>query len=213
MHRYLSLLTFISLVWNQENYLIDNLYLLLNDKNVGPGDNGASVTFGSDDNFDGPVHINGDINLSNFGCPEFLETVSYTGFINWGACDSSIFQEGLFNIDSIQLDVDLIDSLKGLSEHIVPADTKVGREGMPDTLVMTEINFVEGGYWVTQWWYQIPPIFTSWNGFEFTWVDPTTYPENSLALNEPNSARFAIPGTFEAGAGYDAIWFVISGND
>ena len=78
---------------------------------------------------------------------------------------------------------------------------------------MTEINFVEGGYWAAQWTYNIPPVGTPPAEYEFTWVDPGTYPDNSLALDESNSARFAIPGSFETGVGYNAAWLVITGND
>ena len=93
------------------------------------------------------------------------------------------------------------------------ADDKLFRSGKKDTLLMTEINFVSGGYWATQWWYNIPPVGTPPAEYDFTWVDPINYAENSLALDEPNSARFAIPGTFEAEIGYNAIWLVLSGND
>ena len=78
---------------------------------------------------------------------------------------------------------------------------------------MTEINFVEGGYWATQWTYNIPPVGSPPAEYDFTWVDPESYPGNSLALGEPNSARFAIPGGFESEVGYDATWLVVSGND
>ena len=49
------------------------------------------------------------------------------------------------------------------------ADDMLFRSGKKDTMVMTEINFTESGFWASQWWYNIPPIGGPPNEFDFTW--------------------------------------------
>jgi hypothetical protein len=78
---------------------------------------------------------------------------------------------------------------------------------------MTEIHFADGGYYATQWWYNIPPIGNPGAEFSFTWVSPESYPATSIALSEPGGARFGVPGSFEPGVGYDAGWLIVASTD
>ena len=39
---------------------------------------------------------------------------------------------------------------------------------------MTEINFVPGGYWATQWWYNIPPVGTPPAEYDFLYDSTAT---------------------------------------
>ena len=93
------------------------------------------------------------------------------------------------------------------------ADQKLFRVGQKDTLIMTEIHFADGGYYATQWWYNIPPIGNPGAEFSFTWVSPESYPATSIALSEPGGARFGVPGSFEPGVGYDAGWLIVASTD
>jgi len=64
---------------------------------------------------------------------------------------------------------------------------------------MTEINFVEGGYWAAQWLYNIPPIGNPPVEFEFTWG-------NSGDLTTPGTINFfGAPPGFEPGFGYTMV--------
>ena len=193
---------------------------------IGPGNTGT-VNFGSSDQLEGKVHTNGAITFSQYGCPDFSGEVNityeaieqYGNGINWGGCSDNVFEDDDGNtiLDTVSQIIfppdNSAETARQNATKTFTADDKLFRSGKKDTLLMTEINFVSGGYWATQWWYNIPPVGTPPAEYDFTWVDPINYAENSLALDEPNSARFAIPGTFEAEIGYNAIWLVLSGND
>ena len=61
-------------------------------------------------------------------------------------------------------------------------------ENKQDTLIMTEIEFVEtGGFWATQWWYLVPPVLDAGAsiGFYYDNSDVAGFPPvefNSLRL-------------------------------
>jgi len=193
---------------------------------IGPGNTGT-VNFGSGDQLEGKVHTNGNMTFSNYGCPDFSGEVNitfeaieqYGNAINWGGCSDNVFEDDDGNtiLDTVSQIIfppdNSAETARQNATRTFRADEKIFRAGKKDTMIMTEINFVEGGYWATQWWYNIPPVGSPPAEYSFTWVDPGSYPDNSLALDEFNSARFAIPGSFEAGVGYDAIWLVVSGVD
>ena len=189
---------------------------------VGPG-NTNTVNFGSGDQLEGKVHTNGNMTFSNYGCPEFSGSVTitheaieqYGNAINWGNCDDNIFEDDDGNIilDTVSQIIFPPDNsaevAKANANRVFTADDKLFRTGKKDTMIMTEINFTEGGYWATQWWYNIPPVGSPPAEYSFTWVyNPELY-GNGLELNEPSSARFALPGTFVPGVGYDAIWLIM----
>ena len=204
------------------------MYFTDEEEPIGPGNTGV-VNFGSGDRLEGKVHTNGVITLSNYCNPEptFLGEVNitqevidqYGNAVNWGGCPDDIFEddEGNSVLDTVSQIVFPPDNsaqiAKANATRTFDADQKLFRPGSKDTLIMTEINFDDGGYYATQWWYNIPPIGNPGAEFSFTWVSPESYPATSLALTEPTSARFAIPGVFEAGSGYDAQWLVVSEND
>ena len=75
-------------------------------------------------------------------------------------------------------------------------------------MIMTEINFTEGGFWAAQWWYNIPPIGGPPNEFDFLW-DST-----SAALNvEEFSIHFGSNNEYLPGLGYDGTFMVVSATD
>ncbi len=193
---------------------------------IGPGNTGT-VNFGASDNLEGKVHTNGVITFSQYGCPEFSGEVNITSeaieqngnAINWGGCSDNVFDDDDGNtiLDTVSQIIfppdNSAEQARQNATKTFTADDKLFRSGKKDTMIMTEINFVSGGYWATQWWYNIPPVGTPPAEYEFTWVDPANYDETSLALDQLNSARFAISGSFETGVGYDASWLILSGSD
>ena len=193
---------------------------------IGPGNTGT-VNFGASDNLEGKVHTNGVITFSQYGCPEFSGEVNITSeaieqngnAINWGGCSDNVFDDDDGNtiLDTVSQIIfppdNSAEQARQNATKTFTADDKLFRSGKKDTMIMTEINFVSGGYWATQWWYNIPPVGTPPAEYEFTWVDPANYDETSLALDQLTSARFAIPGSFETGVGYDASWLILSGSD
>ena len=42
---------------------------------------------------------------------------------------------------------------------------------------MTEINFVEGGFWAAQWWYNIPPVGSAPAEYDFIWDSTSIFPD------------------------------------
>ena len=195
---------------------------------IGPGNTGT-VSFGSSDVLEGKVHTNGVMTFSNWCSPppDFTGEVNVTfeaidqngNAINWGGCDEDVFDDGQGNsiLDTVSQIIfppsNSAEVAKANATRTFDADSKLFRTGKKDTLIMTEINFVEGGYWATQWWYNIPPIGNPAAEYSFTWVDPGSYDEGDLSLDEIRSTRFAIPGTFEPGFGYNALWLVLSPED
>ena len=161
------------------------MYFTNEEKPIGPGNTGT-VNFGASDQLEGKVHTNGDIIFSNYGCPEFSGQVNITneavanggGIGSWGACDESVFEEDIGGETVTILDtVDAIifppensaDVTRAHATRNFEADDMLFRNGKKDTLVMTEINFVPGGYWVAQWWYNIPPLGSPPAEYNFVW--------------------------------------------
>ena len=202
------------------------MYFTHEEAPIGPGNTGT-VNFGGADDLEGKVHTNGSMTFSQYGCPDFTGEVNVTfeaieqngNAINWGGCDEDVFEDSDGNtiLDTVSQIIfppeNSAEVARQNATKTFVSDSKLFRPGKKDTLIMTEINFVEGGYWAAQWTYNIPPVGTPPAEYDFTWVDPASYAENSLALNELNSARFAIPGSFETEVGYDAIWLVLTGSD
>ena len=138
---------------------------------IGPGNTGT-VNFGSGDQLEGKVHTNGNMTFSNYGCPDFSGEVNitfeaieqYGNAINWGACNDNIFEgdDGVSILDTVSQIIfppeNSAEVARQNATRTFVADSKLFRPGKKDTLIMTEIKFVEGGYWATQWWYNIPPV-------------------------------------------------------
>ena len=200
------------------------MYFTNEEKPIGPGNTGT-VNFGSSDQLEGKVHTNGNIVFSNYGCPEFSGQVNITheavenggGIGSWGACDESIFEEEIGGETVTILDtVDAIifppqnsaEVTKANATRIFEADDMLFRNAKKDTLVMTEINFVPGGYWVAQWWYNIPPVGSPPAEYTFVWDAVTTGPQvNSSGIH------FAPNNTFSPATGYDDNFMIMSAID
>jgi len=138
---------------------------------IGPGNTGV-VNFGGNDNLEGKVHTNGQMVMSNYGCPEFTGEVNITfeavdefgnAIQNYDNCNDSFEDDdGNLILDTVSTIIfppsNSAEVARQNATRVFDADDKLFRTGKKDTLVMTEINFVEGGYWATQWWYNIPPV-------------------------------------------------------
>ena len=149
---------------------------------IGPGNTGV-VNFGAGDQLEGKVHTNGDMVFSNYGCPEFSGEVNITfdaidnggGIGSWGACSDDIFEDDDGNtiLDTVSTIIfPPVNSAENARQHATRtfvADDKIFRPGKKDTMMMTEINFVPGGYWVAQWWYNIPPVGSPPAEYDFIW--------------------------------------------
>ena len=181
---------------------------------IGPGNTGV-VNFGAGDQLEGKVHTNGDMVFSNYGCPEFSGEVNITfeaienggGIGSWGACSDDIFEDDDGNtiLDTVSTIIfppnNSAENARQHATRIFVADDKIFRPGKKDTLIMTEINFVEGGYWATQWWYNIPPVGSPPAEYDFFWDSLTT---ESVDAPPVGYSRFGISNLFDdATDGYE----------
>ena len=151
----------------------DFMYFTNEEEPIGPGNTGT-VTFGGSDSLEGSVHTNGTMVMSQYGCPDFTGEVSIThkaiedgGGVQYGPCQD-VFEEE----DDDGETISILDTVKTIdwppsnsaevtrqhATRVIEADDKLFRGNKKDTLIMTEINFVQGGYYVAQWWYNIPPV-------------------------------------------------------
>ena len=203
------------------------MYFTHKEEPIGPGNTGV-VNFGSGDQLEGKVHTNGDMVFSNYGCPEFTGEVNITfeavenggGIGSWGACSDDIFEDDDGNtiLDTVSTIIfppsNSAEVARQSATRVFDADDKLFRPGKKDTLIMTEINFVNGGYWATQWWYNIPPVGSPPAEYDFVYdasshlnpqadagtlhlfanlYDGTTYPPNPA-----NGQNFLIVSAFDA---------------
>ena len=159
---------------------------------IGPGNTGV-VNFGAGDQLEGKVHTNGDMVFSNYGCPEFSGEVNITfdavenggGIGSWGACSDDIFEDDDGNtiLDTVSTIIfppnNSAENARQHATRTFVADDKIFRPGKKDTMMMTEINFVSGGYWVAQWWYNIPPVGSPPAEYDFIW-DSTSVQMNCI---------------------------------
>jgi hypothetical protein len=159
---------------------------------IGPGNTGV-VNFGAGDQLEGKVHTNGDMVFSNYGCPEFSGEVNITydavenggGIGSWGACSDDIFEDDDGNtiLDTVSTIIfppnNSAENARQHATRTFVADDKIFRSGKKDTMMMTEINFVSGGYWVAQWWYNIPPVGSPPAEYDFIW-DSTSVQMNCI---------------------------------
>ena len=149
----------------------DFMYFTNEEKPIGPGNTGT-VNFGTNDQLEGRVHTNGNMAFSSYGCPEFSGSVTITdeavenggGIGSWGACDEGVFEQNIGGET-----VNILDTIAAINfppensaqlvranaDYVFSADDMLFRTGKKDTMVMTEINFTENGFWASQWWYNI----------------------------------------------------------
>ena len=202
----------------------DFMYFTNEEKPIGPGNTGT-VNFGTNDQLEGRVHTNGDIVFSSYGCPEFSGSVTITneavenggGIGSWGACDEGVFEQ---NVDGEM--VNILDTIATITfppensaqlvranaDYVFDADDMLFRSGKKDTLVMTEINFTESGFWAAQWWYNIPPIGGPPNEFDFTWDGV----EQGLEV-DVSGLHFAPNNSYIPGVGYEGSLLILSAFD
>ena len=158
---------------------------------------GPTVNFGGSDVLEGRVHTNSPtITFSNYGCPTFLDRLSVTEPISYGGdtgCLNGLVDD---NDESIIDTVNTILYPPDSSANILIANANrtftadeliTFAPNKKDTLIMTEIEFIEtGGYFATQWWYLIPPVLNSGTEIEFN------YDENTNTQTNPSVERFSL---------------------
>jgi len=134
----------------------------------GPNDR-REVNFSTSDILEGIVQTNGQIVVSDFGCPDFSSAEVYltnSTPIDLGGCSS---YQDLFNVGwgadidtaskpPVKLPPTGYSTLKNVATHTIEADSKIRSSALKDTLIMTDILFKDNGeYRVRQWWYLMPP--------------------------------------------------------
>jgi hypothetical protein len=145
----------------QPLYLSDFQYFSDSEISGGGPFTGTSVSFGAGDVLEGFIHTNGNLILSNFGCPQFYGYVRAVNGITSGNCNpDSVFRGGYdAEADSFYLPTpEVVNELKNYANYVFIADSMINRSDIQDTLIMTKIEFQSGGFMVNQWSYLIPPI-------------------------------------------------------
>jgi len=204
------------------------MYFTHEEKPIGPGNTGV-VNFGANDVLEGKVHTNGQLVMSNYGCPDFSGEVNITfeavdeygnaiqGYQN---CEDSFEDDdGNLILDTVSTIIfppsNSAEVARQSATRVFDADDKLFRPGKKDTLIMTEINFVEGGYWATQWLYNIPPVGSPPAEYDFDYdslsqipnvdVDAGTlhlfanfYDGSTYPPNPDNGQNFLLVSAFDA---------------
>ncbi len=164
---------FVTIGFSQPLYLSDFQYFSESELSGGGPYTGSPVSFWYRDTLDGFVHTNGNLILSNFGCPQFYGYVRAVNGITAGSCiPDNVFQGGFdADADSFFLPTpEIVDDFKNYANYVFIADSMINRTDIRDTLIMTEIEFQPGGFVVNQWSYIIPPIAdddTQFNDFGY----------------------------------------------
>jgi len=112
----------------------------------------------------GVLQSNNQINISDFGCPNFRDVtylITINTQIDLGVCGSysSLFLGDVDTISALPFvfPVDIFTELKINANFIFSADQKINASVLKDTLIMTSIEFIGEQFNVKQWWYLIPP--------------------------------------------------------
>lgn len=133
----------------------------------GPGAR-RNVTFGSNDVLEGRVHSNGTLVMSNFGCPTFTGHVSTAppedggGITLGGVCTL----DGILNGEEARFDTTddaikypppgALERIRAGAKYTFDGGELIGGTRSIDSLIMTEIEFQQGGFVVSRWAYTIP---------------------------------------------------------
>jgi len=122
----------------------------------------GTVNFGTNDNLEGRIHTNGHMTMSTFGCPSFSDgskVIAVNGFsLNGCNYDENIL-DPTAEADSIEFPPGRsVQITKSKASWLYTADDLLFRGSLKDTLIMTQLEFVAGGFKVTQWTYLIPPV-------------------------------------------------------
>ena len=162
----------------------------------GPG-LGSYVSFGGSDILEGKVHTNGQMQMSNWGCPDFTNArVAAAQGIAYNNCNPDQWLSANDEAEEISFPPNnahqrAIEN----ADYVFTADDLLFQSSGRDTLIMTEIEFVDNGFMISQWAYQIPPI-----GAEGP--PPTTFRwDLDTAPNLLNDMRIA----------FDAPWDTLTG--
>ncbi|MEA3287884.1 MAG: hypothetical protein U9Q77_11005 [Candidatus Marinimicrobia bacterium] len=147
---------------------------------------GSYVSFGSGERLEGIVYSNDDITMSAYGCPEFVEgpneqmsEVYTAGNFIMNSCSDGIFS-GTHKDSADVIDWPPFtghDRVKEAATWFINAeDLLLGPDDpAPDMLLMTEIEFHPGGFYLRQWPYSLPPyqILSSLHpGYESDYIEP-----------------------------------------
>ena len=190
--------------------------------------NGGVINFGGDDKLEGRVHTNGTINFSNFGCPEIDPnaevTITYEavdgggGIGSMGACSDDVFEfedasgESYTILDTVSQIIwppsTSAENAKSNANNTIIADSKITfSPSKQDTMIMSEIHFADEGYYLTQWWYLIPPIGGPPNEFSYLW-DETSATNFNI---DAGHLRIGFDNTYTPGVGYTfPAWLIIN---
>ena len=205
------------------------MYFTHKEEPIGPGNTGV-VNFGDGDMLEGKVHTNGVMTMSNAGCPTFTGEVNITfdaieqngTAINYGNCSEEIFEDEDENtiLDTVSTIIfppsNSAEVARQSASRVFEADDKLFRSGKKDTLIMTEIEFVEGGYWATQWWYNIPPVGSPPTEYDFKFdslrIDPPLEIEGGYLTGFNNGDPPYDPFDPETNT-YDFLFLLVSGLD
>ena len=159
---YFGLSGFLAPSLSAQGWVFTDYQYFLDLEELGGRLHGSSAIFGSNDSFDGPVHLNFQFRLSQFGCPQFGDYAETSDSVDLANCDASVFQKGFQeNVEPIYLPSQgAIDRLIEVADYTFIADQKINRPDstLRDTLIMTEIIFEPGQVFVKQWDYLIPPL-------------------------------------------------------
>ncbi|MFQ6606276.1 MAG: hypothetical protein ACE5DP_01285 [Fidelibacterota bacterium] len=170
---------------------------------------GSYVSFGSNDVLDGIIHTNGHITISQYGCPDFSQAeVNAADGITLNNCNPNSWAS---LDDSAQVitypPYNAANRAKAHATYVFTADDLLGRGVQKDTLIMTEIEFITGGFEVRQWTYLIPPIGAEGPPpIDFLWDEDTDF-------NGLNNRRIAFDSPYSGAGFYVADSLFISSQD
>ena len=125
----------------------------------GPG-LGSYVSFGQSDYLEGKIHTNGQMQMSNWGCPDFTKAkVSAVEGIAYNNCNPDEWISANDEAEEIKFPPNnALDRAIQNATFVFTADDLLFQSSGRDTLIMTEIEFVDNGFMISQWTYQVPPI-------------------------------------------------------
>ncbi|MCF7797276.1 MAG: hypothetical protein K9N36_05840 [Candidatus Marinimicrobia bacterium] len=141
---------------------------------------GSYVSFGTSDVLEGRVHSNGSIRMSEYGCPDFADgsDVTTSGTFMMANCsENQVFGENVTYSDSVPKikwpPFTGLERVRENADYFYNSAQKIRdpSDGTSrDTLIMTELTFIEGGFTVNRWMYVMPP-FTQNGMFDGTYTD------------------------------------------
>lgn len=171
---------------------------------------GATVSFGTSDVMEGRVHSNGTIHMSQYGCPDFADgsEVTTAGVFDMANCSpNQVFGENVTYNDSVP-EIQWppftgLDRVRQNAEYFYNSGTKIniGDPSRKDTLIMTEITFIDGGFTVRRWPYIMPP-FTTTGSFSGTYTDTMHMYHPKLLFGYGGGINFWSFDYYPGSAGY-----------